>query len=92
MRFLDPETAKKVATAAFRCDKVYSRRQVLARCGTLIRNRKGDSEMGIVKAHADGFCDVAFEFTVLKGGSRLKCFGMGRPEFVKAWYPQEGKP
>lgn len=83
--FVDRDVANKVASNAFRLDKVYSRRHGLSRCPILTADNKG-RVMGIVKAHAEKFCDVAFEFEILKNGSKLRCVGLGRPEVVRLYY------
>ncbi len=94
MHFINPADAKKAASSRFRCDKVYRRRCVLASCSTLFESKKSGSLMGIVKAEHPGFCDVAFEFVPLKGGAKLRCVGLGRPEIVSMYYiiPETPRP
>lgn len=73
----DEVLLRKLASSRFKLNKVYRRKEIVGNCHKFIET--GDTAAALVKAHAEPFCDVVFEFAKVSG-AKFRCFGVGRAD------------
>lgn len=77
---ISDELRRKLASNRFQIDHVYRRKRIVANCEQF--TEKDDRAVAIVKAHAEPFVDVAFDFQRVSG-AKWKCFGVGRADRIQ---------